>query len=84
MLMNAGHIHHLLLHCCFLNLLVSLEPGAPSTANAASRWYYFSDSTVQETDLSRVLKMQAYILFYERDDVIAAAAAAPAGGENGV
>ena len=30
------------------------------------KWYYISDSRVTEVSLAKVLKVQAYILFYER------------------
>lgn len=32
----------------------------------SSQWFYVSDSFVSKTDLSRVLKSSAYLLFYER------------------
>ncbi len=33
---------------------------------SSSRWFYISDSHVSEVSLERVLKAQAYLLFYER------------------
>jgi ubiquitin C-terminal hydrolase len=33
---------------------------------SSSRWFYISDSHVSEVGLERVLKAQAYLLFYER------------------
>ena len=30
------------------------------------RWYHVSDSQVKEVSVSKVMKAQAYILFYER------------------
>ncbi len=30
------------------------------------RWFYISDSHVSEVNVSKVLKAQAYILFYQR------------------
>lgn len=37
------------------------EPDVPS-----GRWYYISDSFVNEVSESKVLGAQAYLLFYER------------------
>lgn len=33
---------------------------------ASEKWYYISDAHVSEVSVSKVLKVQAYILFYER------------------
>jgi ubiquitin carboxyl-terminal hydrolase 16/45 len=38
---------------------------SPNT-NEGSSWYYISDSHVSEVQESKILKIQAYILFYER------------------
>ena len=35
-----------------------------------STWYYISDSSVSEVPESKILKLQAYILFYERISAI--------------
>ena len=35
-------------------------------SNNNSTWYYVSDSSVSEVSESKILKAQAYILFYER------------------
>jgi len=32
----------------------------------SSKWYYVSDTQVNSVDIDRVLKSQAYLLFYER------------------
>jgi ubiquitin carboxyl-terminal hydrolase 16/45 len=38
-----------------------------STRNSdASTWYYISDTSVSQVPESKILKLQAYILFYER------------------
>jgi hypothetical protein len=46
------------------------EPHTPIACQLEHRnreaWYYFSDSDVRAVSLSEVLKVQAYILFYER------------------
>ena len=35
-------------------------------SKADDRWFYISDSHVSEVNISKVLKTQAYILFYKR------------------
>ena len=43
------------------------EQHATSTAELpVSKWYHISDSSVGEVSEERVLKSQAYVLFYER------------------
>lgn len=37
-----------------------------NTSNDSDKWYYVSDSHVSEVNASKVLKSQAYILFYQR------------------
>lgn len=43
----------------------SASTGAESNSND-DQWFYISDSHVTEVNVSKVLKAQAYILFYER------------------
>ncbi len=40
--------------------------GAGAGTPPAGRWFYISDSRVNEVSEGAVLKSQAYILFYER------------------
>lgn len=40
--------------------------GAESMTSENEEWFYISDSHVTEVNVSKVLKAQAYILFYER------------------
>ena len=44
----------------------SESPGHQGTAPPPGRWFYISDSRVNEISEAAVLKSQAYILFYER------------------
>lgn len=39
---------------------------ADGTSESSDRWFYISDAHVTEVNVSRVLKAQAYILFYQR------------------
>ena len=40
--------------------------GAENAPPAEDKWYHISDSSVSEVSVSKVLKAQAYLLFYER------------------
>jgi ubiquitin carboxyl-terminal hydrolase 16/45 len=42
------------------------EPNNNLTLNQSRRWYHVSDSSVSEVSEEKVLKAQAYLLFYER------------------
>merc|ERR1719260_242531 len=42
------------------------EPNNNLTLNQPRRWYHVSDSSVSEVSEEKVLKAQAYLLFYER------------------
>jgi ubiquitin C-terminal hydrolase len=53
-----GNIH-------FLNESQVTETNDKKELNE-DKWYYVSDSHVTEVNLSKVLKTQAYILFYQR------------------
>ena len=46
----------------------TLPPAAadPEEATRPRRWFHISDSSVSECSEEKVLKAQAYILFYER------------------
>ena len=44
----------------------SESPGHQGTSPPPGRWFYISDSRVNEISEAAVLKSQAYILFYER------------------
>ena len=50
--------------------LTQLNQNGGESANgsdkADDRWFYISDSHVSEVNISKVLKTQAYILFYKR------------------
>ncbi len=37
-----------------------------SLSGKTEKWFYISDSHVAEVNIAKVLKTQAYILFYER------------------
>ena len=37
-----------------------------SSGNTSSKWYYISDAHVSEVSEEKVMKCQAYLLFYER------------------
>ena len=37
-----------------------------TSEDSSEKWYYISDSHVSEVSVAKVLKVQAYILFYER------------------
>lgn len=45
---------------------VEEEPNNNLTLNQPRRWYHVSDSSVSEASEEKVLKAQAYLLFYER------------------
>lgn len=45
---------------------VTSWPDEDNVAAPPGQWYYVSDSRVSEVDEERVLKTQAYLLFYER------------------
>ena len=40
--------------------------GCRMKSNGTDKWFYVSDSQVTEVNVAKVLKTQAYILFYER------------------
>ena len=42
------------------------ETATSETSNTYDKWFYISDSHVSEVNVSKVLKTQAYILFYQR------------------
>jgi len=45
----------------------SMSGSASAASESASyNWYYISDSHVNEVPESKITKVQAYILFYER------------------
>lgn len=45
---------------------VNATESVSSSDIPASKWYHISDSSVVEVSEERVLKSQAYLLFYER------------------
>ena len=42
------------------------ESEACASPDITEKWYYISDAHVTEVNVAKVLKVQAYILFYER------------------
>jgi hypothetical protein len=42
------------------------EPPAAALPCSSRKWYYVSDTNVSEVSEEKVLKAQAYLLFYER------------------
>lgn len=45
---------------------ISSESVSSTSTAAGFKWYHISDTSVSEATEERVLKSQAYILFYER------------------
>ena len=43
-----------------------LSSAAAALPPSARKWYYVSDTNVSEVSEEKVLKAQAYLLFYER------------------